>query len=302
MQILHDTKINFIAKRYMFFFVSAILIVAGILSLTLKGGPNLGIDFKGGILIQLSFDKVIDIDSLRSAIGAEGIAGFELQSSQDNTVIIRMKKKDLDEKEVNTKILSVMENKFPNHTVAVDRTEYVGPAVGRHLVKQTFFAIMFSLLGIIAYVALRFHSGLWGISGVIALAHDVFIVMGIFSIFNVEITLTVIAALLTLAGYSINDTIVIFDRIRENMKLRIKDDFGTIINVSINQTLSRTLMTSLTLLVVVLSLFILGGKVIHDFAFALLIGVIVGTYSSVYIASPLVYEWESYKRKKAVRR
>jgi preprotein translocase SecF subunit len=162
-------------------------------------------------------------------------------------------------------------------------------------------ALIFSFLGIIIYVAFRFHSGIWGTAGVIGIMHDVFCVFGIFSILNKEITLTIIAALLTIAGYSINDTIVVFDRIRENLRLTPKDDFDTVINRSVNQTLSRTIITSLTVFLVGLALFFLGGEVIHDFAFAMLIGVVVGTYSSIYVCSPLVFEWEEYKKRRFAR-
>ena len=152
-------------------------------------------------------------------------------------------------------------------------------------------AILFSFLGIIVYVAFRFKSGIWGVAGVIALVHDVFITVGLFSILGLEIDLTVVAALLTLAGYSINDTIVIFDRIRENTVLMRKETIGKIMNTSINQTLSRTIITSLCTELVVVALFFFGGEVIHNFSFALLFGMVIGTYSTMFIASPIVYEW-----------
>jgi preprotein translocase SecF subunit len=167
----------------------------------------------------------------------------------------------------------------------------VGPRIGKYLTNRALLAIILSLSGIIIYVAFRFKSPVWGISAVIALLHDVFIVLGLFCIFDKEITLTVIAAVLTLAGYSVNDTIVIFDRIRENLSLMRKETLNKIINTSINQTLSRTAITSLTTEFVLLSLFFLGGEVIHDFSFVLLFGVVIGTYSSIFIASPIVYEF-----------
>ncbi len=297
MQFLQKTNFDFIGKRYIFFLLSSALILAGAVSLIVKGGPNLGIDFQGGVLLQVAFQNPVDINEVRSSLADAGMGGMELQSSQ-NSVIIRVKKSDLSQDALGAQVLQVFKGKFPQNPAIIERTEYVGPAVGRHLIKQANFAILFSLLGIIVYVAFRFHSVIWGTSGVLALAHDVFVVVGVFSIMNKEITLTVVAALLTLAGYSINDTIVIFDRIRENIKLMPKDDLGTIINRSVNETLSRTIITSLTVFFVVLTLFLFGGEVIHDFAFALLIGVVVGSYSTIYVASPLVYEWTMYRKRR----
>jgi preprotein translocase subunit SecF len=300
--MLKKMNIDFVNKRKLFFMISASLILIGAVSLFFVRGLNLGIDFKGGILIQMLFEKQMNMDDLRSTLSSEGIEGFELQSSENNSVIMRIKRSDFNAEGFSKKISNLFTEKYPDNPMEIERTEYVGPAIGRHLVKQAMFAVVFSMFGIIFYVAIRFHSGLWGIAGVVALAHDVFIVIGIFSILDKEITLTVIAAILTLAGYSINDTIVIFDRIRENIRMLAKEDLATVINKSINQTLSRTVITSLTSFLVVLSLYLFGGEVIHDFAFALLIGIVVGTYSSIYIASPLVYEWETYRKIREKRR
>jgi len=299
-QILQNVNVDFIGKRYLFFGVSVSLILIGLVSFLVRGGLNLGIDFKGGILMQISFAQTVNIDDIRSKLTAASISSFELQSAQGNTIIIRAKSTDIDAEAFAKNIQGVLGAAYASNTVTLDRTEYVGPAVGRHLVKQALSAILFSLLGIILYVAVRFHSGIWGMAGVIALAHDVVIVLGMFALFNYEVSLTIVAAILTLAGYSINDTIVIFDRIRENRRLMSKEDFGVIINKSVNQTLPRTFNTSATTFAVVLALYFFGGAVIHDFAFALLVGIIVGTYSSVYVASPLVYEWEVYRKRRAM--
>lgn len=301
MQLIPKTNFNFIKWRYLFFSISIALILAGVVSLILKGGPNYGIDFKGGTLLHLSFDQAVNMDDIRSSMVSGGISGIELQSSQNNSVIIRTKKMDISEEQFVGKIMAVLKEKFPQRTINVLRVEYVGPAVGRHLINQASMGVILSLLGIIIYVAWRFKSVIWGTAGVIALAHDVFVVFGIFSIMNKEITLTIVAALLTLAGYSINDTIVIFDRIRENLKLLSKKEFGEIINDSVNQTISRSLITSLTVFFVVLVLYLLGGEVIHDFAFAMLVGVVVGSYSTIYVASPMIYEWELYKKRRLAR-
>lgn len=301
LSFLHNTNIDFIGKRRIFFVVSILLALAGVVSLIVRGGPNYGIDFAGGTLIQVAFDKSPEMKDLREAVDGAGVAGCELQSTQSgqhSAIIIRVKKQDMNQDQFSAKISEVMAQKFPDRKMIVERVEYVGPAVGQHLVKQAFWAIVCSFLGIIIYVALRFHSGIWGAAGVFGIVHDVFVIFGLFSIFNKEITLTVVAALLTIAGFSINDTIVVFDRIRENMRLMVKEDFGAIINKSVNQTLSRTIITSLTVFIVALALFFMGGEVLHDFAFAMLIGVFVGTYSSIYVCSPMVYEWEVFKRRR----
>ena len=300
MELIKGTKIDFVGKRYIFFTVSGLLILAGIVSLVVRGGPNLGIDFTGGNLLQLSFDQPVQMDMVRQALGDAGFDKAEMQSSQGNNVIIRVKKSAVSESEFAKKAVNAVQVKYPRHVINIERAEYVGPTIGRHLFKQAAFALIFSMLGIIVYVAFRFHSGVWGAAGVVALCHDVFVVFGLFSIFDKEITLTIVAALLTLAGFSINDTIVIFDRMRENLKLMVKDSFAVVINKSVNQTLSRTVITSLTVFIVTIALFFFGGEVLHDFAFAMLIGVFIGSYSTIFVASPMVYEWEEYKKRRAI--
>ncbi|MFC1501687.1 protein translocase subunit SecF [Elusimicrobiota bacterium] len=305
LKFLQNTNIDFLSKRYAFFIFSGILILAGALSLIIKGGPNYGIDFSGGLLVQVGFEKQVNLDEMRKYMDEGGIGKVELQSSRDSvdrhSVIIRTKQTDIEESEFEKKISEVLEDKFKDNQFSIDRAEYVGPAVGRHLSKQAFYAFLFAFVGMIIYVGFRFHSSVWGISAVIGIMHDVFIVFGIFSIFNKEISLTAIAAFLAIAGYSVNDTIVIFDRIRENIRFLAKEDLGAIINKSINQTLSRTMITSFTLIIVAVVLFFFGGEVIHDFAFAILIGAFVGTYSSIYVCSSIVYEWQQQKIKRTKR-
>jgi preprotein translocase subunit SecF len=299
-ELIKNTKIDFIGIRYIGFAISAILVAVGLVAMVVRG-PNLGIDFVGGTLIQLEFTQPVELDKLRSLLGEKGITNLEMQTLQGNNMIIRVKRSALSESEFAGKITGAVKETLPDVAFTVKRTEFVGPAVGRDLSKKAIFAIIFSMLGIIVYVAFRFHSGVWGFAGVFALMHDVFIVFGIFCLFGREISLTVIAALLTLAGYSINDTIVVFDRMRENLRLMPKMDLGSIINLSINQTLSRTIITSSTVFFVVVSLFFFGGEVIHDFSFAMLIGTVIGVYSSVWVAAPMVYEWEMYKKRKAAQ-
>ncbi len=301
LSFLHNTKFDFIGKRKLFFAVSALFIFAGIASLVLRGGPNYGIDFSGGTLLQIAFDKPAELNNVREALDTAGIQGYELQSSGSNAIIIRAKKADIDPDKFAANVMDIFKQKFTDRTAVVERTEYVGPSVGKHLGKQAFYALIFSFFGIIVYVAFRFHSALWGAAGGIGIIHDVFIVFGLFSLMNKEINLTIIAALLTVAGFSINDTIVIFDRIRENLRLINKEDFGAIINRSINETLSRTIITSFTVVLVVLLLYFLGGVVLHDFALALLIGLFIGSYSTIFVCTPLVYEWDLYKKRRSAQ-
>lgn len=291
MKMLTGTKIDFIAKRYVYFGVSLLLMSAAAVSVVTKGGFSVGIDFDGGYLFQMKVTPPMPMSDLRSVLSS-AVSSFEIQNVVGlDDVIVRVKKGEASTQDLMASMEKSIAAARPDATVRWDRVEYVGPVVGRYLKRQAVMAILFSLAGIILYVAFRFKSLVWGAAGVAALAHDVWVVLGFLSFFNKEITLTVIAALLTLAGYSINDTIVIFDRIREKMRLHTKEPLDVVINASINETLSRTVITSFTLFIVVLTLFIFGGAVLHDFSFALLVGVVVGTYSSVYVAAPIVYEW-----------
>lgn len=276
------------------FVLSIGLILAGCISLIVQKGPNLGIDFTGGTIVQIAFEKPQSIVEVRSVLVGEGIAGFNLQSFvKTNSILIKIKRSEKPSAIVGDVMQKVISEKIPANPFVMERVEFVGPVVGKHLIRQSLMAVIFSMVGIILYVGFRFKSGIWGFAGVVAVLHDVFIVLGIFSICHKEITLTVVAAFLTLAGYSVNDTIVIFDRIRENLRLMRKESLYTIMNQSLNSTLSRTIMTSLTTLVVVAGLFLFGGDVMHDFAFGLLIGIVVGTYSSIFVAVPLVYVWQT---------
>lgn len=320
--LIQATNIDFIGKRYFCFALSLLFLGAGAVSLFMKKGPNLGIDFTGGNLVEVQFQSPLPLEEIRKTLRQNGIAKSEIQSLPDiNAFIIRIQP----EKESNAppsetipasvelspaehsdghsgvemgkKIFSILSQSFPNNSATLLRMEYVGPAIGKHLVKQALWAIIFSFAGIILYIAIRFHSGVWGAAGILALAHDVFATVGLLSMLNIEITIPVVAALLSLAGYSINDTIVIFDRIREKMRLLRTESLSFIINKSINETLSRTILTSLTTFFVVFTLFLFGGEVIHDFAFTLLFGIIVGVYSTIGIAAALIVEWGRYAKK-----
>lgn len=300
LSFLQHVNFDYIGKRYFFFAVSAVLIGVGVVSFIVRGGPNYSIDFTGGILVQAAFEKPVAMTDVRAALTEGGIEKLELQSSR-NAVIIRAKKQDIDQDVFSRKVAGILQAKFPQNPMVIERTEYVGPTVGRHLASQAFWAMILSFIGIIIYVAFRFHSSIWGMAGVLGIMHDVIIVFGMFVLFNKEINLTAIAAFLTIAGYSINDTIVIFDRLRENLRYLSKEDFGTVINRTVNSMLPRTFITSFTVFMVVLALYLLGGQTIHDFAFAMLAGVVIGVYSTVFICTPLVYEWEQFRRRRAAR-
>lgn len=292
MKFISVTNFDFLKHRLTAFCLSGLLVLGTLGSLWIKKGPNFGIDFTGGTLLEVLFDQDVGIENIRKSLQDDGISSAEVQSVLgENRYIIRIKEGELVAQEASTRILSTFKNNFPQAETEILRSEFVGAVVGRLLIRKALFAIVCSLSGIIIFVAFRFKNVVWGISGVLALMHDVFLTLGLFSVMNLEVTLTVIAALLTIAGYSINDTIVVFDRIRENSLYRRKDSFAQIINRSLNETLRRTVITSLTTIFVVLSLFLFGGSVIHDFALALLFGVVVGTYSSLFIATPMVYVW-----------
>ena len=292
-RILHKTNINFIKMRYMFFAISGAIILSGIISLAVRG-VNLGLDFTGGTLVQVKFDKPMDIGVIRSALDT-GKVEAAIQSSGDSFSI---KEKGTQEN-VNEKanqIIAALKT-IPGATFSEEKRDFVGPVVGNDLAKKAMFAIILSLFGIIIYVAFRFSNPIWGIAGVIGLMHDVFVALTAMSLTNREIDLVVVAAFLTIAGYSINDTVVIFDRMRENMRIFPKMPLGEMINLSVNECLSRTVITTMTVFITVLVLFLYGGTSINNFAFCMLIGTITGVYSTVALCTPMVYQWERRGRK-----
>ena len=291
-QFFKKTDFDFVGKRKMFFGISLTLVLISCLSILLHKGLNLGIDFSGGTVVQLKFEQHIALSDVRAILSKNGVV-CELQDfPQHNSISIRVKGTD---ETISSKIQGILRKEILQNPFILEKAEYVGPTIGRHLLNQAFFALFWSAIGIIVYVAFRFKSSVWGFAGVIAIVHDVFITVGLFSVLNKEFSVTIIAALLTLAGYSINDTIVIFDRMRENIRLYRKETLFQLINRSVNETLSRTVITSLTVFLVLLSLFFFGGEVIHDFSLALLFGVIIGSYSTIFVAAPIVYEWEIRK-------
>ena len=279
-----NTNYKFMRLRKIAMFFSISLFIISFISIFIQG-LNFGIDFTGGVLIELrSKNEIINLTDLRGNLNKLNIGEVQLQTiGSDNDIAIRVQKDSGDDKQLDS--IKKIKNALSNIEIEFRRTEYVGPKVGKELIRAGLIAILFSLLGILAYIWLRFE---WhfALGAIIALIHDVFLTIGFFSIFQFEFNLATVAAVLTIAGYSINDTVVIYDRIRETLRKYKEAPFEEIINLSLNRTLSRTLMTSLTTLLALLALFIFGGNVISGFIIALIWGVIIGTYSSLYIASP----------------
>jgi preprotein translocase SecF subunit len=289
MRFFGKTKINFVTRRRNAFVVSAVIIGAGLVSLILKGGPDLSIDFEGGVLIQLQFDQPVTTESLRAALEEAGHGKAEIQTfATGNEVLIRAAL--VEGEDVAEAIKSSMGEHLTDNPYDVRREEIVGPKIGQELGRNAIWAVIAALCAILLYLGLRFEFR-FAVAAVAALFHDVLVTLGLFSLTGREISLAVVAAFLTIVGYSLNDTIVVFDRIREDLRKYHRDRYDSVINASINETLGRTIMTSLTTLIVVLFLFFMGGEVLRDFSFALLVGVLVGTYSSIFVASPILVEW-----------
>ncbi len=292
-EILGKTNIDFMGKRSIAFVFSGILVLMGIIALIQigRGQANLGIDFAGGTAVQLKFEKPIAIESVRKMLEANGLTNAELQEFvSENKLLIRVKASTTIEERVAERLVSVFSKEYPDNKFVVESSTEIGPTIGQKLQQDALIAILISFAGIIVYIALRFRF-VFGVAAAIATFHDVLAVLGAFFLLNKEITLLVVTALLTLAGYSLTDTVVVFDRIRENLRSRRREPMEQVINGAINQVLSRTIVTSLTVVLVLIPLAFAGGEVLHDFSLALLWGVIFGTYSSVFVASALLVVW-----------
>lgn len=294
MRFFVNPNYDIISKRKLGYIFSGTLILISIISLILHGGPRYNIDFTGGTLIQLKFDKDVKIQDVRKALTTHGFGDAEIKHfGEANEVAIRAGLTRT-AKEISTDIESVIEKAIPDNHFVVMRVEKVGPKVGHELIIDALLAIFWAIVLILIYVMWRFEFK-FSVGAIAALVHDVTITLGVFSVLNIEISAPLIAAVLTIVGYSLNDTIVVYDRIRENMrasKKNLRDLTGTI-NRSINETLSRTIITSGTTLIVVVVLYFFGGEVLRSFALALIVGIVVGTYSSVFIASPIVLDWKT---------
>ncbi len=297
-------NINFVGKMKLFFYISITLTVLSILYLVVRGGPIMGIDFAGGTSVQVKFHQATAVDKIRGALTHLHLENSIIQQvgvREENEFLLRTERTSSDLKGLQDKISDALTAAFGKGNFDMRKIEVVGPKAGKDLRQKGLLAICFALLGMLVYITWRYEFR-YALGGIIALIHDVIVTVGVFTLLGREFTLTVIAALLTVIGYSINDTIVVFDRIRENIKKSPRQDLGEVINASINQTLSRTILTSFTVFLVVIALYVFGGSVINDFAFILLLGVIFGTYSSIFIASPLVLVWEAYRPSKRIRK
>ena len=279
---LNIPVIDFVGKRKYAMIFSAILLITSIASISFHG-LKFGIDFTGGTLIELGYEKTADLEDIRLKLSEGDFKGTNVQYfGSDTEVLIQLEPQEVSSAKLSSSIIRML-----GDGIDVRRVEFVGPKVGEELTNDGGLAMLYALIGILIYVAFRFEYR-FALGSIAALVHDVIITLGIFSILQIEFDLTVLAAILAVIGYSLNDTIVVFDRIRENFLSTRQVEAEPIINEALNQTLSRTLMTSLTTLLVLLALFYLGGEVIHSFAGALLIGVIIGTYSSIYVASSMI--------------
>ena len=300
MRIVRDTHIDFMSKTFIAGCLSALLIIIGAASLIINGGPKLSIDFKGGTMVAVNFTEPVDINKIRSALAEVSIDGqnFDFSTEEikhfgdETNVAIRIASLDNEPPRFANRVAEKLATVYPE-LLPEERTDFilsidkVGPKVGAELSGDAILAMLYALGFILVYISIRFEFK-YAVGAIAALTHDVLITLGVFSVLGYEISLAVIAAFLTIVGYSLNDTIVIFDRVRENVKALKGASMESVINQSINESLSRTIITSLTTFLVVLILFLVGGEVIHTFSFAMIVGVIIGTHSSIFVASPVV--------------
>ncbi len=302
LHILGKTNIDFMGWKNVSFTIAALFIALGLVSVVqvARQKANLGIDFVGGTTVQLSFKQALPVDQARAALEKNGFAGASVQEvGEGNTILIKVRETE----GTSDKIQTIFKQEFPNNPYDLDHMQIteIGPVIGQALQKDALRALVVALLAIIVYIALRFEFK-FGVAAAFATFHDIMAVLGIFYILNWEINLLIVTALLTLAGYSLTDTVVVFDRIRENLKKTKRDPLPKLVNTSINEVLSRTIVTSLTVVLVLIPLVLFGGDVLHDFSIALLMGVIVGTYSSVFVASPILVVWHAKAGGKLIRK
>jgi preprotein translocase subunit SecF len=297
-QIFVNANYDFVGKRRWFYMSSAALIAISLLSILVRGGLNYGIDFTGGTLIQVRYDKAVSVSDVRRGLDEIKLGSAVIQQFGDvREYLIRLPQGGETPEQITPKVQAALE-KASGAKLEMRRVEFVGPQVGRDLQLQALYAVLAGMAGILIYVAVRFDFR-GGVISIVAIAHDVIVTLGALTIFNFEMSLSVLAALLTIVGYSINDTIVIFDRIRESRGrgLRKGQTLAGLVNTSLNQTLSRTILTSFTTFMASVVLFLFGGEVLRDFAFALVVGVVLGTYSTVAAAS-LIVDWETWSRSR----
>jgi preprotein translocase subunit SecF len=295
-ELIKNVNIDFLGKRKIAGIISGAIILAGLVSIVLHGGPLYSIDFEGGTEIQVLFTESTDVEAVRAALSEIGYGDAAIRGfGNEDEFLIHVKTSTKSEEQVNT----IREALASIHggSYEIRRLESVGPKIGKELKGDMISAVLIAMAGIVIYISIRFQF-MYAIGALVALTHDVLITLGLFSLLNMEISLSVLAAFLFIVGYSLNDTIVVFDRVRENAKEKRHDAFISVLNLSLNQTLNRTVITSMTTLTVVLILLFFGGEVIKPFAFALTIGLVVGTYSSIFVAAPVVLAWDENQKKK----
>ena len=293
MEFLGKTNIDFIGMKKFSFVISGIIAIIGIIGIIAiaRGTANMGIDFSGGTSMQLKFSQPVSLEEARSALSKGGIKEVELQEITGGNQILVKLHKGGEGANAAQAVESALKQNLPSKPFTVESSTEIGPSIGEKLKKDTVIAVLLSMLGIILYIAWRFDFK-FGVAAVAATMHDVLAMIAVFYVLHKEVNLLFITAILTIAGYSLTDTVVVFDRIRENMHKSMKESMPVIFNRSINEVLSRTIITSLTTFLAAVSLYLFGGEVINEFAFALVIGVLVATYSSVFVASPIVALWE----------
>ncbi len=302
MDILRDTNINWLKYRWYFMVISLIVFLIGAFDIYRKGGLRYGIDFSEGTIVYAKFENSPEVDSIRQALQASGLGEAVIQRYDQpelNEIMIRVERAEQETGDLDTTanlILNTLQERYQENRLVDSSTEIVGPVVGQELRRKARNAALLALVAMLIYIGFRFEF-IYGVGATVAIVHDVLLTLGLMSLFGYEISLNVLAAFLTLMGYSVNDSIVIFDRVRENRKFLRRKSLDEIINLSINQTLRRTVLTSGITLITALCLYFLGGEVLRAFAFVLMAGFIVGTYSSVAIASPVVSWWKRLREK-----
>jgi preprotein translocase SecF subunit len=316
MHLFHNANFNFVKVRRRAMLGSAILIAAGMLSILIQRGLKTSIDFSGGALVEIALEHPVPVQDVRSIVSNAGFGEAEItRFGQESNYLIKVKdveagnaavanvaagtdSSSTPERRVAKRVEAALQAGIKDQKVEVRRVETVGPKIGSELRKAAFGAVLYSLLGILIYISWRFQFR-FAVAAIIATAHDALVMLAFFSFAGLEMSISGIAAILTIVGYSLADTVVVFDRIRENLGLRRREDFGTLINTSINETLSRTIITSGTVMLTLISLLVFGGAVIREFALAMTVGIVAGTYSSIFIAAPVLLEWQMWHPSKA---
>ncbi|MBE7158754.1 MAG: protein translocase subunit SecF [Rhodospirillales bacterium] len=309
MELFRQVNIDWLGRKWYFLAFSLIFSVAGILSMAFWHGIPLGVDFRGGTQVTVHFDGTPNEDHIRAAMAASGVRDARIQrisganGQTANNVIVSLPQstaQDTAHDQGRSEVESALKANYRDSAFSVQQVDIVGPTAGKQLQHQAWLATIYSLFGMLIYLWFRFEL-IYGVAAVVAVFHDTLITVGAFSLLNKEITLTVVAAILTLIGYSMNDTIVVFDRIRENLALSRRETLAQVVNRSINQTLSRTVLTSGLTFLTVLSLYLFGGEVLNGFSFALVVGILIGTYSSIAVAAPMLVAWQDWRASRGKR-